>query len=630
MASLKDVVQQVKERADLVEMVGRVVQLKKAGISYKARCPFHNEKTPSFSVYPAKHVFHCFGCGAGGSAIDWVMRTERLEFLEAARKLANELGIPWPELKPEERKAADEEHALAAQILEVNAEALAWFRGNLLEGANPLGNAFVDERGLTEEMVETFQLGTGIAAWDGLKLHLNRLGFSDDLLVKADLCVRSETGRVYDRFRNRFMFPIFDQNGKVVAFGGRQLVKDPNSGKYINSSETALYKKSQVLYGLNLAMKEIERAGYALLCEGYMDVIMAHAHGHRQAIAPLGTALTATQARLLKRYANKVFFLFDGDEAGQNSMLKKGDPLLESNFDVRVISLPPADDPDTFLRREGAPALHALMEDAVEYFDFAMKRHEKDLNLTTLAGQAELAERLAPTITALKNDVMRESAIGRLLRRLGGLPREALTRLLANTEARRTGAESSVVLPPSQAERNRTRGDAPAMVPGGLRYDALETHLLKMMLESPEALAHLRQRLRPEWITDSRLEGWISYIAFNEGYAMSLVHEAEASGVLPGDREIIPAMLAIEFPEKARDAEAAQFLLYRLQERHQQALTADLLAMIEEGNLSEEVSLRILKAFHEQHRLRVQTSSRFLRSRDSSARKPSTGSGSQQ
>jgi DNA primase len=618
MASLKEVVQLIKERADLIEMIGRVVQLKKTGASYKARCPFHNEKTPSFSVYPAKHVFHCFGCGAGGSAIDWVMRTERMEFLEAARKLANELGIPWPELKPEDRKAQDEEHQLSSSIVEANSEALSWFRSNLIENENPLANAFVTERGLSDEMVEVFQLGTGIDAWDGLKRHLTKLGFSEDLLVKADLCVRSETGRVYDRFRNRFMFPIFDPNGKVVAFGGRQLVKDPNSGKYINSGETALYKKSQVLYGLNLAMKEIERAGYAILCEGYMDVIMAHAYGHRQAVAPLGTALTPSQSRLLKRYANKMFFLFDGDEPGQVNMLKKGDPLLEASLDVRVISLPPADDPDTFLRREGGPALFALMEDAVEYFDFALRRHEKDLNLATLAGQAELAERLAPTIMALKNDVMRESAIGRLLRKLGGLPREALTRLLNSAEQRKASGESSVVLPTD-------RRTGPGSLPGAPRYDPLETHLLKMMLESPEALAFLRLRLRPEWVTDSRLEGWISYIAFNEGYAMSLVHEAEATGDLPGEREIIPAMLAVELPEKARDEDAAQFLLYRLQERHQQALTADLLRMIEEGNLSEEVSTKLLRAFHEQHRVRIQTSSRHMRSRDSAFRKPSTG-----
>lgn len=624
MSTLKDVVQQIKERADLVEMVGRVVQLKKAGASYKARCPFHNEKTPSFSVYPAKHVFHCFGCGAGGSAIDWVMRTERLEFLEAARKLANELGIPWPEMKPEDRRAQDEEQQLAASILEANSEALAWYRGNLLENENPLANAFLAERGLTDEMVEVFQLGTGIDAWDGLKRHLTKLGFSEDLLVRADLCVRSETGRVYDRFRNRFMFPIFDPNGKVVGFGGRQLVKDPNSGKYINSSETALYKKSQVLYGLNLAMKEIERAGYAILCEGYMDVIMAHAHGHRQAVAPLGTALTPSQSRLLKRYAHKMFFLFDGDEPGQVSMLKKGDPLLEASLDVRVISLPPADDPDTFLRREGGQALFGLMEDAIEYFDFALRRHEKDLNLTTLAGQAELAERLAPTIMALKNDVMRESAIGRLLRKLGGLPREALTRLLNNAEQRKANAESSVVLP--AAPTNRDEGRAPRASTGGPRYDPLETHLLKMMLESPQALGYLRARLRPEWVTDSHLEGWISYIAFNDGYAMSLVHEAEASGELPGEREVIPAMLAIELPDSARDEDAAQFLLYRLQERHQQALTADLLRMIEEGNLSEEVSRKLLLAFHEQHRLRIQSASRHMRSRDSSFRKPKTGS----
>jgi DNA primase len=628
MSSLRDVVQQIKDRADLVEMIGRSVQLKRTGTSYKAKCPFHNEKTPSFSVYPAKHVFHCFGCGAGGSAIDWVMRTERLEFHEAARKLADELGIPWPESRPENRKAQDEERQAAASILEVNAEALGFFRHNLAEKRNSLANEFLVERGLDEEMVETFQLGASLDAWEELKRHLLKQGFSEDLLVKADLCVRSENGRVYDRFRNRFMFPIFDQNGKVVAFGGRQLVKDPKSGKYVNSSETPLYKKSNVLYGLNLAMKEIERAGYAILCEGYMDVIMAHAHGHRQAVAPLGTALTAMQARLLKRYANKVFFLYDGDEAGQKNMLERGLPLLESNFDVRVITLPPDDDPDTFLRREGAAALHGLMEDAVEFFDFAVRRLERGLDLTTLAGQAELAERLTPVITSLRNDVMREVAIGRLLRKMGGLPRDALTALLSKAEARRATQESSLVVPQSVEQRDEAEAHAREQgprngMPAPPRYDSLDSQLLKLMLECPEALAHLRQHLDREWVTDNRLIGWICLLLDREGFARSIVDEAEATGNCPGRPEVIAAMLAIELPESARGVDSAQYVLYRLQERHYQARTAELFRMMQEGDLSEEKFRDVLLAYQADHKERLDSASRHLRSRDHRHRRSS-------
>ncbi|CAN5179226.1 hypothetical protein BH09SUM1_BH09SUM1_27680 [soil metagenome] len=622
--NLKDVIRQVKEATDMVEFIGRTVTLKKAGNSYRGSCPFHKEKTPSFHVIPGKQIFHCFGCGVGGSIIDYVMKSERLEFIDALESLARPLNIEIPKSRPEDRAARDAEQQAAASVQTANAEALAWFRQNLLEGRNKLASDYLPERGLTEDLSEIFQLGAAPDAWEGLKQHLMRGGFSEGLLVDAGLCVRSESGRVYDRFRNRLIFPIFDVNGKVCGFGGRQLVKEENSPKYLNSAETVLYKKSNMLYALNLAKKEIEKSGYAILCEGYMDVIMAHAHGHPQAVASLGTALTPQQARLLKRFANRTYFLYDGDAAGQKAMLRGGEPLLEAGFDTRVISLPMEDDPDTFLRRDGKDALTKLIEGADEYIDYALRAHESGLNMTTLAGQAELVERMATIIAAIKNDVMREGAIQRLLRRLGGLPREAILRILRKKES--AGGRRDEVTP-GQRHPDAISGSQSGPVPDAPsrampRQDPLETSLLKIMLESAEALRFARIRLRHEWITDSRLEGWIFYLTDNEGYAQTLLDDAEASGEEPGPHDVIPAVLAMEIPTTARGEHTAQEILLRLHERHQQVLTHDLLALIDQKALAEEDAERLLKAFSNENRIRIQGAGKHLRTKDSHARRP--------
>lgn len=618
----RDIVQRIKDEVDLVELVGSAVPLKRAGGSFKGSCPFHQEKTPSFHVVPAKRIFYCFGCGAKGSAIDWVMRTENLEFREAVEKLARQVGLELPEASPADRAQRDARDAKRRDILAANEKALRWFQTNLAKNRNPLATAYLPERGLKAEMIDAFDIGASIDAWDGLKNYLLSIGFSEELLVEAGLCKRSESGRVYDTFRNRLMFPILDVNGRPVAFGGRQLVKEEMSAKYMNSPETELYKKKQHLYALNIAKEAMVKSGYAILCEGYMDVIMAHAHGHREAVASLGTALGASQARLLKRFASRVYFLYDGDTAGRNAMLECGTPLLAAGFDTRVILLPEADDPDTFLRREGSEALRSRMEAAPEFFDWALDVHSAAVNLATLAGQAELAERMASVVNALKNDVMREGAILRLLHRLGGLPREALTRILQRRRREDERRESQPVFGPAPAEKGPDEEYAPSH--GALpheRLDRLEKNLLKLMIESNEALELARSAVRHEWITDRRLEGWIFHLLDSTGYAARLLDEAELAENLPGDRGVLYSILAWELPEIASPEMAMREMILRLHERHQQAHTRDILGLLENPALSDEERQRILTVYHREHRTRLQDSSRHLRTRDSAARR---------
>ncbi|HNM45892.1 MAG TPA: DNA primase [Candidatus Sumerlaeota bacterium] len=610
-----DVVRRIKESADIVGIVGNVVQLKKAGNSYKGRCPFHNEKTPSFNVVPAKGIFHCFGCGAGGSVIDFVMRTEKLDFREAIERLAKELGIELPQFRPVDPQQVDADQRLVDAVQRANNDALAWFRQNLRKGRNPLANSYLPERGISAEMEEKFQLGASLDEWTALKDHLLNLGYSEQLLVEAGLCARSENGRVYDRFRNRLIFPIFNANGKVAGFGGRQLVKDDKSAKYINSEETVLYKKSQILYALNWAREDIEKSGHAILCEGYMDVLMAHAHGFTQAVASLGTALTLPQAKLLKRFANKTFFLYDGDTAGQKAMIRGGESLLEAGFDTRVIALPPTDDPDTFLQREGAPALQQLLQNAEEFFDYALGAHAKGLDLSKLAPQAELADRMAPIINRISNEVMREGAIARLLRRIGGLPRSALGRILqqAANAANRTEPESR----PAESAADRA---VSSLFEG---ISLLDVYVLKMMLESHAALEYIRSQLRHEWIIDKKLEGWIFYFSDHDGYAQTLIDEAELENEFPGDRALLSRVMAWDHPIGDNPVRAAEQILWRLRERYQLVLTNDLLELISQKQIGSEDAQRLLTAYHLEHRSRIAQSRRLFGLDNQQASQPS-------
>ncbi|MBI5154829.1 DNA primase [Candidatus Poribacteria bacterium] len=597
--TLKDVTRQIKEQADIVAVIGRTVSLKKAGASYKGKCPFHNEKTPSFNVVPAKGIYHCFGCGAGGSVIDFVMKADRLEFIDAVKKLAAELGIEVPEYRGGPDKAArDAEEDRLRSVQSANDFALKWFRANLLERRNTVAVAYVAKRGISPEMGEKFQLGAALEGWSHLTDAAMRAGFSAELLIEAGLSKRSEgKGSVYDSFRNRLIFPIFDHLNRCIGFGGRCLDDDP--AKYINSMETALYKKGRSLYALNLAQKAISDSGFALLTEGYLDTLMAHQHGFPQAVASLGTSLTPDQARLLKRFASRVYFLYDGDSAGQNAMLKGGGPLLEAGFDTRVISLPPEDDPDTFLRREGRDALSALIASAGEYFDFALEARAAGLDTHSLAGQAELVERTAPLINAFRNEIQRAGAINRLLSMLGGLPRDALIRMLDKSRA-----ETS-----RRAERSAWSGEAePAGPPRDQRpYDSLDKFVLRLMIESFEALEILRAGLSDSWLLDERIEPWVSYFHAGREDAHGMIAAAEAEGQMPADPAILPAILAENQP-LGDAAHTAHMTLARLKRRHHKRITAQLLDELK-SHRHEDLGVpeNLLRTIQEEQSLAVRT-----------------------
>ncbi len=362
-------VDQVRDRTDLLALIGQHVALKKRGGRYLGLCPFHQEKTPSFNVDPLKGFWHCFGCGKGGDAFKFVMDMERLTFPEALERLAERAGIhPTHVIDAPKRK---EERDF---LFEVNAAAAAAFRKALIGKAGERTRAYLQQRGITAEHAERFGLGYAPAQWDALVKHLRGRGFAMEMLEKADLVRhRGDGDGCYDRFRHRLMIPIYDRQGRVVAFGGRALSAEDNP-KYLNTGETPLFHKGRLLYAMHLAVETMKRRERAIVTEGYFDAIACHLAGFTEAVATLGTALTEEHARDLRRFAENIYLVFDADSAGINAALRGQAMFREAGANVRIVRLPGGHDPDTFLREAGAEAFERALADALAPVEFELER----------------------------------------------------------------------------------------------------------------------------------------------------------------------------------------------------------------------------------------------------------------
>ncbi len=416
-------IQEVVERTDIEELVGRYVTLKRAGANLVGRCPFHSEKTPSFTVTPAKRMFYCFGCQAGGSAITFVQKAENLDFAEAVELLANRAGLPIPK---ESGKDYDAGGVSRKRVLEMNLEAARFFRACLYDpamGAEGL-RYFSEERRLSPATIKHFGLGFAPNSFSMLRDHMRRLGYTDDELVAAYLCAKREkNGRthVYDLFRNRVIFPIIDPSGNVVAFGGR--VMDDSKPKYLNSSDTPAFKKSKHLFALNFAKSSC--AERMILCEGYMDVIALHAAGFESAVATLGTAITPDHARLFSKYTKRVIISYDADDAGQNAANKAMRILGEVGMEVRVLKLREAKDPDEYIRKFGADRFRRALEESRTGFEHKMDRILSQHDTAESAGKLRASNELCALIAEYSSGVEREIYLQAVAAKLE-LPAEVL------------------------------------------------------------------------------------------------------------------------------------------------------------------------------------------------------------
>jgi len=358
-----NVIEEIRVRLDIVDVISDYTDLKKAGSNYKALCPFHSEKTPSFMVSPQKQIFHCFGCGAGGDIFSFIMKYENVSFPEALRTLAQRAGVELRQSRKYRGRDTDDLYRIHAEATEFYLSNLAGHRG---------AQEYLEQRGLSKEVIGMFRLGYSPSQSQALYRLLKDNGYPDHLIEKSGLVKFPEKGSPYDMFRGRIMFPITDVNNRVVAFGARALDVKPRSSvpKYINSPETPIFRKGLLLYGLDVAHKNIRQKGYAMVMEGYMDVIVCHQYGFTNAVAPLGTALTEGQMKKLRAYAKKVLLVFDGDDAGLRAARRSLPIIYATGMQAKVMFLPEGYDPDSFLREKGPEEFRKLFPHAKGLVDF--------------------------------------------------------------------------------------------------------------------------------------------------------------------------------------------------------------------------------------------------------------------
>lgn len=394
----------LRRQADIVRVVQDYVSLKKTGANWVARCPFHKETKPSFSVNPAKEIFYCFGCQKGGSVFNFVMEIERVSFPEAIKIVAEKSGVPLPKMVDDSRFEARKRDS--DQIIELNQWALQWWQDQLESKSGAAIREYLKERGVSQETRETFRLGFAPESWDALSIHLRQKGAAQEQIERSGLVVKRDEGGSYDRFRGRLMFPVFDAQGKPIAFGGRIL--DPEGEpKYLNSPETAAYTKGRHLFGLNLTRDEIRRQGFAILVEGYLDLIVPYQFGVRNLVASLGTALTPEQVKLIGRFARRVVVNYDGDRAGVQAAKRAIETILAEDLEVKVLVLPDNNDPDEFIRTFGVTEYQKRRGEAQPHIQFVIDQAVRDRNLHNPADKAAAVEETLPFVRAVRNRIQR-------------------------------------------------------------------------------------------------------------------------------------------------------------------------------------------------------------------------------
>jgi DNA primase len=487
------ILEQIRQNNDVVEVIGSYFPLKRAGANFRALCPFHKEKTPSFNVNPQKQIWHCFGCGAGGDVFTFVMKYENLDFVGSVRRLAERAGI---KLEFEER--ADEPgRDLKESLLKLHELAANFFHHNLMkERSASVAREYLKKRKISSEIARKWRLGYSPDKWDGLIEHAACKKFSAELLETAGLVLRRESGDgFYDRFRGRLMFPICDEQGRAVGFSGRILTDEKDQPKYVNSPETPIFQKGRILFALDRAKRAIIEETFAVVCEGQVDTISCHEAGIENVVAPQGTALTEQHARILKRYAEEVVLMFDADAAGQNAIVRSAEPLWDAGVVIRVAVLPQGHDPDSFVKTFGAEKLRELIGGAPSFFAYLLDRLCRQHDRRTERGKLLISRHMNEWLARITNLVLYETYVKATAARLD-VGEEALrhevAKLRGNKRDRRIVSEGDF-------------GGDESAVSGAARPRGLpeEEMLLQAMLASQPVIDLVAGTLDETWLSSS-------------------------------------------------------------------------------------------------------------------------------
>ena len=483
--------EQIRAANDIVDVIGAHMPLKRNGANFVCLCPFHKEKSPSFNVNPSRQIFRCFGCGKGGDVFSFVKEYENLDFMDAVRRLAERARIP---LEMDNDPAARDQRSIKDQLLKLH-EAITqrWQQCLAGEAAGQVARDYLERRGVSADAIREFRIGAAPEAWDDTVNWAKSKGFSPELCEAAGLILRRDSGGWYDRFRGRLMFPICDEQGRVIAFSGRVLQGDEKQAKYVNSPETPIFSKGRVLFGLDKAKRAILDAGKAILAEGQLDTIACHAAGIRNVVAPQGTAFTADQARVLKRYVDEVVLCFDGDKAGRNAVIRALDPLLAAGLAIRVASIPPPDDPDSWIRAHGAESFRTLLDRAQGVFDFHLQGLCSENDTASDRGRLVVLRSMAEAVHKTGNAVLIDTYAQRTAQRLG----VDVQAVRAEFRKQAVAAKPRYERPEEIEEPPPTEAGSQAMTE---RPGVNELWLLKYVFVSADLQHFAVSHLDPDWV----------------------------------------------------------------------------------------------------------------------------------
>ena len=586
--------EQIRAASDIVDVIGSYLPLKRAGANFTALCPFHKEKSPSFNVNPHKQIFHCFGCHKGGDVFTFVKEYENIGFMDAVRRLAERAKIP---LEFENSPGEQESRHLKDQLLDIHEQLTTRWQNCLAnEAAGQLARDYLAKRGVSADAIKLFRIGAAPESWDDTVNWAKSKKFDLATVEQAGLIVKKEeTGRQYDRFRGRLMFPICNEQGRVVGFSGRILSGDEKSAKYVNSPETPIFTKSKIFFGLDKSKRAILDAGYAIICEGQLDLIACFMAGVQNIVAPQGTAFTDQHARILKRYTNEVVLCFDSDNAGQNAIVRSLDHLLAAELAVRVAVVPAPHDPDSFIKASGGEAFRALVESAEGFFDYLLKRLMATNDAATDKGRLAVLRGMAEALHKTGNSVLLDTHAQKTALRLG-VAVDAVRKEFAKVKP-----QPAFVQAEDGPDDSILAGEAEAEAP--VRPSNHELHLLKILLLHEELVGWAALHLDVNWIAhplvrqivDARLgacehETWHSLAEFLAGC------ESEAQ------RSLITEAAADERPLPSPEKQLADVTL-KLRNQFLDQQIGELMHKISQPDTGD---ARRIEFLHEQQRLKQQ------------------------
>ena len=581
----------VRAASDIVDVIGSYLPLKKAGANFVALCPFHKEKTPSFNVNPHRQIFHCFGCHKGGDVFAFVKEYENIGFVDAVRRLADRAKIP---LELDQNPGEQQSRHLKDQLLQIHEQmAQRWQNCLLNEAAGQVARDYLAKRGVAAEAVKMFRLGAAPDLWDDTVNWARSKGYDLPLVEKAGLILRKENSdHYYDRFRGRLMFPICDEQGRAVGFSGRVLSGDEKTAKYVNSPETPIFTKSRVFFGLDKSKRAVLDAGFAIICEGQLDLIACFMGGIQNVVAPQGTAFTDQHARILKRYVNEVVLCFDSDEAGQNAAVRSLDHLLASGLAVRVAIVPAPHDPDSFIKANGSGAFRKLIESAEGFFDYFLNRLCTQNDPNSDRGRNAILRGMAETVVKTGNSVLIDTYAQKTALRLGVSPEAA------RAEFKKV-QNSKFQVQNSEAEETTSHVEPETLQ----RPSPQEFWLLKLLLLHDELAAWAALHLEVNWMAHplvrelvvrrlamQREETWKSLAAFLDELEM------------PGARDLVTEAAA----EDRRIPNPEQQLADVTTKLRNQSLDRQIAALMQKSSLPGTSETEKIDLLRQQQKLREQ------------------------